>query len=91
MTQVPSSKTPHIATLACIAVGVIVTLIVGGFSGGLIGGLVAAAGVVPSGYGVWLGMQKESQGSLAISLLLGLAAVGVGALLLILGIVDWAV
>ena len=49
----------------------------------------AALGVVPACWAAWAGMQKETQASLGMALLLVFASLGVGGLLLLLRVVDW--
>jgi len=89
MTNSPRTQVPLLLTLALIAAGVIISAVGGIANGSLAGGIVAAIGVVPAGYAVWLGMQKQTQGSLGMALLLLFASLGVGAILLLLQVVDW--
>ena len=59
--------------------------VLGGMSAGLLfGGIVAMAGMIPAGYGAWLGIQEETQAKLAYSLGMLVLCFGVGALLIIL-------
>jgi hypothetical protein len=51
--------------------------------------VLAALGAVPALYGTWQGMQKETQGSLGMALLLVFASLAVGAVLILLRVVDW--
>lgn len=88
MSQAPSAKVPQLITVGLVVVGVVIALVSGPL-GKIVGGGVAASGVLPSGWSAWLGIQQETQASMAISLVLGLAALGVGALLVVLGVVDW--
>ena len=55
----------------------------------IFGGIVAASGAIPACFGMWKGIQQETQGTLAMSVLAVLASLGVGALLIILRIIHW--
>ena len=89
MASSPKVQTPLLVSLGLIAAGVIIAAI-GGISGGsILGGIVAALGVVPACWAAWAGMQKETQASLGMALLLVFASLGVGGLLLLLRVVDW--
>jgi hypothetical protein len=83
------TQAPLLLALGLIVAGVIVTAIGGLTSGSILGAIIAALGVVPACYAAWLGMQKETQGSLGMALLLVFASLGVGGILLMLRVVDW--
>ena len=83
------TQAPLLVALGLIAAGVIVAAVGGLTSGSVLGGIVAAFGAVPACYAAWLGMQKETQGSLGMALLLVFASLGVGAILVLLRVVDW--
>lgn len=85
MSEKASTTPALVATLACIAVGVIAAVI----GHHIIGAVVAALGVIPAAWGAWAGMQQETQGGLAASLALVFVSLGVAALLVVLGVVDW--
>ena len=57
--------------------------------GSILGGLVAAAGAIPACYGMWKGIQQETQGTLALSVTAVLLSLAVGALLIILRVIHW--
>jgi hypothetical protein len=89
MTSSNRTQAPLLLSLALIAAGVIVAAVGGLTSGSVLGGVIAAVGAVPALYAAWLGMQKETQGSLGMALLLVFASLGVGGILLLLRVVDW--
>ncbi len=89
MTSSNRTQAPLLVALGLIAAGVIVAAVGGLTSGSILGGIVAALGAVPACYAAWLGMQKETQGSLGMALLLVFASLGVGAILVLLRVVDW--
>ncbi len=86
---VPDSKLPVAVAFGLIAVGLVIGLIGGFTEGSISGGVIAACGVIPAMVGLWKGIQQESQGTLAMSVVAVLAALGVGGVLIILRIVDW--
>ena len=55
----------------------------------MLSGIIAACGALPACFGMWKGIQQETQGTLAVSVLAVLASLGVGAVLIILRIVHW--
>ncbi len=89
MTSSNRTQAPLLLSLALIAAGVILAAVGGISSGSILGGVIAALGAVPACYAAWLGMQKETQGSLGMALLLVFASLGVGGLLIVLWVVDW--
>ena len=89
MTSANRTQAPLLLALALIAAGVIIAALGGITSGSILGGIVAALGLVPACYAAWLGMQKETQGSLGLALLLVFVSLGVGGILLLLRVVDW--
>lgn len=85
---VPDSKLPAAIAFGLCAVGLVLGLI-GGFGGGsYAGGIIAAFGVIPAMYGMWKGIQQESQMTLGLSVLAVLTSLGIGALLLVLAIIH---
>jgi hypothetical protein len=86
---VPDSKLPVAVSFALIAVGLVIGLLGGFTEGSIVGGIIAACGAIPAMVGMWKGIQQESQGTLAMSVVCVLLSLGVGALLIILKIVDW--
>jgi hypothetical protein len=88
-TPVPDSKTPALAALGLVALGLVIAALSGFTHGSIVGGLVAAAGAIPACYGMWKGIQQETQGTLAVSVGACLLALAVGGLLILLRFVDW--
>lgn len=86
---VADSKMPVVAALGFIVVGLLIAVLGGFTKGSVLGGIVAALGVVPACYGMWKGVQQETQGTLAVSVLAALGALGVGGLLILLKFVSW--
>ncbi len=89
MTSSAKVQTPLLISLGLVAVGVIIAAIGGITAGSIVGGVGAALGVVPACWAAWAGMQKETQASLGMALLLVFVSLGVGGLLLLLRVVDW--
>ena len=89
MTSSPKVQTPLLISLGLVAAGVIIAAIGGITAGSILGGVVAALGVVPACWAAWAGMQKETQSSLGMAILLVFVSLGVGGLLLLLRVVDW--
>ena len=86
---VPDSKTPVFIALAAVAVGIVIAAVQGITHGSILGGVVAALGAIPACFGMWKGIQQETQGTLAISVTAVLASLGIGALLIVLRVVSW--
>ena len=85
---VPDSKTPAMAAIAMAVLGLVIAVIQGGIShGSLTGGIIAAAGAIPACFGMWKGIQQETQGTLATSVAAMLFALLVGGILIILRVV----
>ena len=57
--------------------------------GSIAGGIIAAAGAIPACFGMWKGIQQETQGTLAISVAAVLLSLAVGAVLIILRVINW--
>ena len=85
----PDTKTPALVAFVMIVVGVGIAAIQGLVHGSIAGGVIAAAGAIPACYGMWKGIQQETQGTLAISVIAVLASLAVGALLIVLRVVSW--
>ena len=77
--------------LGLVVAGLVVAAIGDGgiLSGSIGGGILAACGAIPACFGMWKGIQQETQGTLAASVGAVLLALGVGALLIILRVVHW--
>ena len=86
---VPDSKTPALAAFALVVIGIVIAAAQGITHGSIGGGIVAALGAVPACFGIWKGIQQETQGTLAASVGAVLLSLGVGALLIILRVVHW--
>lgn len=89
MGSTPDSKTPAVIALALIAVGVLIAAVQGLTKGSLAGGVIAALGALPACYGMWKGIQQETQGTLALSVISVLAAIAVGGALIALRVIHW--
>ena len=86
---VSDSKTPALAALAMVVLGLAIAAIQGISHGSIAGGIIAALGAVPACYGMWKGIQQETQGTLAISVGAVLLSLAVGAVLIILRVIHW--
>lgn len=87
---VPDSKTPVIAAFVMVAAGILIAAASNGvLHGSILGGVIAAAGAIPACFGMWKGIQQETQGTLAMSVVAVLASLAVGAVLIILHVVSW--
>jgi len=86
---VPDSKTPAFIAFALVGVGILIAAMQGLTHGSIGGGIVAALGAAPACFGMWKGIQQETQGTLAISVGAVLVSLGVGAVLIILRLVHW--
>ena len=88
---VSDSKMPAYVAFGLVALGVVIAAIGGGglFHGSIGGGILAAAGAIPACFGMWKGIQQETQGTLAMSVLAVLASLGIGAVLIILRVISW--
>jgi hypothetical protein len=88
-TPVPDSKTPVFVALVAVAIGIVLAAIQGITHGSLAGGIVAALGAIPACFGMWKGIQQETQGTLAMSVMAVLVALGVGGVLIVLRVIYW--
>ncbi len=89
MGSTPDSKTPAIIALALVAVGAAIAAVQGLIKGSLAGGVIAALGTLPACYGMWKGIQQETQGTLALSVMAVLASIAVGGALITLRVIHW--
>jgi len=80
-----ASKLSHVAALACVLIGILSGL----FGRPIIGAEIAAIGVIPACYGMWMGIQFETQGALLRSILLLVLALGTAALLVVAALLGW--
>jgi len=86
---VADSKTPAYVAFALVAIGIAIAAVQGLTKGSIAGGVIAASGTIPACIGMWKGIQQETQGTLATSVLAVLLSLGVGAVLIILRVVHW--
>jgi hypothetical protein len=86
---VPDSKTPALAALAMVVLGLLIAAVQGISNGSIAGGIVAALGAAPACYGMWKGIQQETQTTLALSVGAVLLSLAVGAVLIILRVIHW--
>lgn len=83
------SKTPVFVALVAIAIGIVIAAMQGLTHGSIAGGVIAALGAIPACFGMWKGIQQETQGTLAMSVVTVLLALGVGGVLIVLRVVHW--
>jgi hypothetical protein len=86
---VTDSKAPAFIALALVAVGIALAAVQGFVHGSIAGGIVAGLGAIPACYGMWKGIQQETQGTLAVSVGAVLLSLGVGAVLIVMRIIYW--
>ena len=86
---VPDSKTPAFAAFGMVVLGLVIAAVQGFVHGSLLGGTIAGLGAIPGCYGMWKGIQQETQGTLAISVAAVLLSLAVGGLLIILRFIHW--
>jgi len=88
-TPVADSKTPALAAFGLVVFGLIIAAVQGFTNGSIAGGVIAALGAIPACYGMWKGIQQETQGTLAISVVAVLVSLAAGGLLIVLRVVHW--
>jgi len=86
---VPDTKTPVLVAFVLIAIGIAISAAQGLFHGSIVGGIIAALGAIPGCYGMWKGIQQETQGTLAISVAAVLVSLTTAGLLIILRVIYW--
>jgi hypothetical protein len=88
---VTDTKVPSLVAYGLAVLGIVVAAIGdhGVLHGSIWGGLISATGAIPACLGMWKGIQQETQGTLAMSVIAVLVALGVGAALIILRVVHW--
>lgn len=88
---VTDTKVPSLVAFGLAALGIVVAAIGdhGVLNGSLWGGLISAAGAIPACLGMWKGIQQETQGTLALSVIGVLVSLGVAAILIILRVIHW--
>lgn len=77
------------AAFGLVVVGLVIAAVQGIVHGSIAGGILAAAGAIPACFGMWKGIQQETQGTLAISVAAVLLSLAVGAILIILRVINW--
>ncbi|MDQ3369402.1 MAG: hypothetical protein M3680_28585 [Myxococcota bacterium] len=87
--MVADSKTPAMVAFGLVVLGIAIAAVQGFTRGSILGGVIAASGAIPACYGMWKGIQQETQGTLAMSVSAVLVSLGVGAILILLRVVDW--
>ncbi len=83
------SKTPAVIAFALVAIGIAIAAMQGITRGSIAGGVIAALGAVPACFGMWKGIQQETQTTLAMSVVAVVTSLGVGGILILLRVVDW--
>jgi hypothetical protein len=86
---VPDTKTPVVVAFVMVVAGIAIAAAQGIVHGSLVGGIIAAAGAIPACFGMWKGIQQETQGTLALSVSAVLVSLAVGAVLIVLRVVSW--
>lgn len=86
---VADSKTPALVAFGLVVLGIMIAAVQGFTHGSILGGLIAASGAIPACFGMWKGIQQETQGTLATSVVAVLVSLGVGGLLILMKVVDW--
>jgi hypothetical protein len=86
---VPDTKTPALVAFAMVAAGIAIAAVQGLIHGSIAGGVIAALGAIPACFGMWKGIQQETQGTLALSVTAVLVSLVVGAILILLRVVSW--
>ena len=87
-TPVPDTKTPVLVAFGFIALGIVIAALHGIVHGSIGGGILAAIGVIPGLIGMWKGLQQDTQNTLALAVTSVILALGVGAVLVVLGLVH---
>jgi len=83
-------KTPAYIAFGLVVLGIVIAALQQGvLHGSILGGILAAGGAVPACYGMWKGIQQETQGTLAMSVLAVLVSLAVGGVLIVLRVVNW--
>ena len=86
---VPDNKTPVLVAFVMVVTGIAIAAVQGLVHGSITGGVIAAAGAIPACYGMWKGIQQETQGTLAMSVLAVLVSLAMGGVLIVLRVVNW--
>lgn len=87
---VPDSKTPALAAIGLAVIGLVIAALQGSvMHGSMVGGIIAAVGAIPACYGMWKGIQQETQTTLALSVGSVFVSLGIAALLIVLRVIYW--
>jgi hypothetical protein len=86
---VPDTKTPVLVAFVMVVAGIAIAAVQGIVHGSIFGGVIAAAGAIPACFGMWKGIQQETQGTLALSVTAVLVSLAVGAVLIVLRVLSW--
>ncbi|HLL24141.1 MAG TPA: hypothetical protein VK427_18540 [Kofleriaceae bacterium] len=86
---VADNKTPALVAFGLVALGIVIAAVQGFTRGSILGGIIAASGAIPACYGMWKGIQEETQGTLAVSVTAVLVSLVAGGLLILMRVVDW--
>ncbi len=89
MGSLPDNKTPALIAFIAVAIGIAIAAVQGLTHGSIAGGIIAALGAIPACFGMWKGIQQETQGTLAMSVVAVLVSLAVGAVLIVLRVVHW--
>jgi hypothetical protein len=88
----PDSKTPALAAFGLAILGLVIAAVQGSvLHGSITGGIIAFFGVIPACFGMWKGIQQETQATLALSVASVLVTLGVAAALIVLRVVSFGV
>jgi hypothetical protein len=87
---VPDSKTPVLVAFGMVVLGIVIAAVGNGgvLHGSLLGGILAAAGALPACFGMWKGIQQETQGTLALSVGAVITSLGAGGVLIVLWVIH---
>ena len=86
---VADTKTPALVAFVMVVTGIVIAAAQGVIHGSIAGGVIAALGAIPACYGMWKGIQQETQGTLAVSVAAVLVSLAVGGVLIVLRVVFW--
>lgn len=82
------TKTPVLIAAVMIIAGIAIAAAQHLIHGSVLGGIIAAAGAIPACYGMWKGIQQETQSTLAMSVGAVILSLAVGGVLIVLAVVH---
>jgi peptidoglycan biosynthesis protein MviN/MurJ (putative lipid II flippase) len=82
------TKTPVLIAVVMVIAGVAIAAAQHLAYGSIVGGIIAAAGAIPACYGMWKGIQQETQATLAMSVGAVILSLVIGGLLIVLAVVH---